>query len=143
MGQKVLSESFGSPDALKAALLAFEHNWNLLWAHPFQWTYDGEGLQQKAIERFTQMLRNSASQINLRTLTKLLMLMTNLLDASFLSIPMETWVPLVEELSSQANTIASIICDDPGPIRKEKAIRAIVNLNTALSKRNFSTNLAA
>jgi len=36
MGRKVLGESFGSPDELKAALEAFAIDWNTLLAHPFK-----------------------------------------------------------------------------------------------------------
>ncbi|MFQ5410163.1 MAG: IS630 family transposase, partial [Anaerolineales bacterium] len=79
MGAKVLGESFASPDALKAALEAFAAEWNTLLAHPFQWSYDAAGLHDKAVNRFTTMLRGSAAQMELRILTKQMRLLTNLL----------------------------------------------------------------
>jgi transposase len=137
MGRKVLTESFGSPDDLKTAILAFAYNWNLLWAHPFRWTYDGKGLREKAVKRFTTMLQNPARQINLRTLTKLLMLMTNLLNDCFSEISTKTWAQLAQALSSQSETIAAIIRQEPGPLRKKKAERAVANLAAVLHKRDF------
>jgi len=59
MGGKVLSESFASPDEIKTALDAFMADWNTLLAHPFQWSYDGKGLHEKAVQRFTKMLHSS------------------------------------------------------------------------------------
>lgn len=137
MGRKVLTESFGSPDEIKAALEAFANEWSLLLAHPFRWTYDGKGLHEKAVKRFTAMLRNSATQMELRTLTKLLMLMTNLLEDYFSEISTKTWAQLVEALSSQSETITAIIRQEPGPQRKKKAERAVANLVAVLHKRNF------
>ncbi len=142
MGRKVLTESFSSPEDLIAAILAFEENWNLLWAHPFKWSYDGEGLHQKAVSRFTEMLRNSATHLNLRNLTKLLMLMTNLLEERFSRIPMNSWTQLAYALDSQSDAIATIIREDAGPLRKKKAHRAIADLNAALQKRDLKHEVA-
>jgi hypothetical protein len=137
MGRKVLTESFGSPHELKTALETFQETWDLLLAHPFRWTYDGNGLHEKAVKRFTAMLRSSATKMNLRTLTKLLMLMTNLLEDYFKEISKETWNLLVQALSSQFETIATIIRQEPGPKRKKKAERAAQNILIALQKRSF------
>ncbi len=70
MGRKVLGESFASPDELKVALEACAADWNTLLAHPFQWSYDGSGLHEKAVNRFTKMLRHSAAQMELQILAK-------------------------------------------------------------------------
>ena len=137
MGCKVLTESFGSPDELKDALETFQDSWNLLLAHPFRWTYDGDGLHEKAVQRFTAMLQSSAAKINLRTLTKLLMLMTNLLQDYFKKISSKTWDHLVRALSSQFETISDIIHNEPGPIRKKKAELAAQNILITLEKRGL------
>ena len=142
MGRKVLTESFQSPDDLVAALLAFAENWNLLWAHPFKWRYDGADLHVKAVERFTKMLQISPKQINLRTLTKLLKLMTNLLNERFSRIPLPCWTRLVDTLDAQSDAIASIVREDPGPQRKANAKRAIAELNISLQKRNLYYQIA-
>ena len=145
MGRKVLTESFGSPDNLKAALLAFADSWNHLLAHPFRWTYDGMGLHEKAVKRFAKMLHNSpVTHINLKTLTKLLRLMTNLLNDYFSQVTTETWNHLFQSLYSQSESIADVIRQEPGPVRKKKAELAVENLIEALQKHDFHIeNLAA
>jgi len=137
MGRKVLAESFGSPDELKTALEDFSDTWNALLAHPFRWSYEGNGLHEKAVKRFATMLRSSATNINLRTLTKLMSLMSNLLDDYFDKISVETWKHLLQALSSQFENIADIILQESGPQRKKKAELAAENLVIALQNRGF------
>lgn len=140
MGGKVLTESFGSADYLKVALEAFADHWNLLLAHPFRWTYDGQGLHEKAVKRFTAMLlRSTTGQMELRTLTKLLMLMTNLLKNYFTEVSEESWRQLAASLSSQSEAIATLIRQEQGPFRTKKAKHAVANLNVALRKCSLST----
>jgi hypothetical protein len=121
MGRKVLGESFGSPDAFKAALEAFVADWNTLLAHPFRWTYDGEGLHQKAVQRFTQMLRHPVADMELRILTKQLLLATNLLRDYLPQVSRATWAELDAALASQHDALTEHIQGEPGPKRKLKA----------------------
>jgi len=137
MGANVLHETFGSPDHLKAALEAFAEGWNTLLAHPFRWSYDGNGLHAKAVKRFTAMLCSSAAEINLRPLTKLLTLMANLLRDYFGEIPADTWSQFAAAVSSQSKTIAAIIRHEKGPRRKQKACKAAAGLLAALDKRGI------
>ena len=132
MGRKVLGESFGSPDQLKAALIAFTADWNTLLAHPFQWSYDGTGLHEKAVQRFTKMLRYSAAQMELRMLTKQMMLLTNLLRDYSAEIARESWAQFAVVLHAQADTITALIQDEAGPRRKQKAQQAFARLSKAL-----------
>jgi len=138
MGRKVLTESFGAPDDLKAALEAFADAWNLLLAHPFRWTYDGEGLHEKAVKRFAAMLRNSATQMELRILTKLLLLMTNLLNDYFPQVSEETWQQLFAALSTQSESVIGLINQEKGPLRKRKAQDAVAQLAVALHQRSIT-----
>ena len=132
MGRKVLGESYGSPDGLKAALEAFVQDWNTLLAHPFQWSYDGSGLHEKAVKRFTKMLRLSAAQMELRILSKQMRLLTNLLGDYVSEVSKETWEQFSEALRSQSDTIANLIQSEEGPQRKLNAQQAFANLNEAL-----------
>ena len=132
MGRKVLGESFGSPDEFKAALEAFVVDWNTLLAHPFQWSYDGSGLHEKAVKRFTKMLHSSAAQMELRILTKQMMLLTNLLRDYSSEVPEETWDQFAAVLRSQTDTITGLIQGEEGPQRKHKAQQALNNLTAAL-----------
>lgn len=142
VGRKVLTESFRSPDDLIAALVAFTENWNLLWAHPFKWSYDGEDLHIKAVKRFTEMLRYSPRQLNLRTLTKLLKLMTNLMNDRFSKIPISYWTRLASTLHDRSDAIASIVREDTGPQRTANAKRAIADLNITLKERDLNYQIA-
>jgi transposase len=137
MGQKVLGESFGAPDELKAALEAFAENWNLLWAHPFQWSYDGKGLHQKAVKRFTTMLCGGAEKMELRTLTKLLTLTTNLLNAYLSHIPEETWHQFAIAVSAQYENINALIQREQRPLPKKNAQRALAVLSDTLQRRSL------
>jgi transposase len=131
---KVLSESFGSPDQIKTALEAFMADWNTLLAHPFQWSYDGKGLHEKAVQRFTTMLRRSPATMDIRVLTKQLMLLTNLLRDYFSEVSKECWKRFAVALSSQSQTIAELIQREEGPLRKKKAQQAAANLTAALQE---------
>jgi len=137
MGRKVLTESFGSPDDLKAALETFADIWNSLLAHPFRWTYDGKGLHDKAVKRFAQMLLCSPTQISIRTLTKLLKLMTNMLDEYFSEVSAETWRFLTQSFASQSEAIKTVIRQEPGPIRKKNAETALEIFVLAFHKHGF------
>ena len=133
MGRKVLGESFGSPDELKAAVGVFANEWNVLLAHPFQWSYDGKGLHEKAVKRFKKMLHSSADKMELRTLTKQMMLLTNLLKDYLPEVSKESWEQLLAAFCAQAETLDDLIQCETGPIRKLKAEQAKLNLTTALS----------
>lgn len=143
MGAKVLNESFGSPEQLKTVLKAFVVDWNLLLAHPFRWSFDGKGLHFKAVKRFALMLRNSARTIDLRTLTKQLRLMTNLLTDYPSEVPEDGWQKLADSLSSQSAAIAALIHEEEGPRRKKNAQLALEGLMTALETRPVNEKLAA
>ena len=75
LNQKCLKESFDSPESMYNAINAFINNWNKYLKHPFNWKYDGEGLHQKVVMRFVRMLENSTEKMNLKFLTKQLLLM--------------------------------------------------------------------
>lgn len=143
MGAKVLRESFGGPEHLKEALESFASEWNLLLAHPFQWSYDGRGLHEKAVKRFSAILRSSAATIELRTLTKGLKLMTNLLNDYFSEVPDERWHQLAASLSSQLESLTALIKQEEGPRRKKNAQQALEILIAALQDRSLLTDEVA
>ncbi len=130
MNKKVLNESFGSVEQLKKGFEAFLEEWNSLLAHPFRWSYDGKGLHEKAVKRFTAMLKQAASNLEISTLTKQLRLMGNLFGNYFHEVPGENWEKLFTVLQSQETTIRNSITNEEGPLKKENAANA---LNTLLS----------
>ena len=137
MGRKVLSESFGSPEDLKVALESFADIWNRLLAHPFRWTYDGKGLHDKAVKRFARMLLSPPTQIDTRTLTKLLKLMTNMLEDYFSEVTTETWRFFTQSFASQYEAIETVIRQEPGPLRKKNAETALEKLVLTFQKHGF------
>jgi hypothetical protein len=112
-------------------------------AHPFQWSYDGSGLHEKAVKRFTKMLHSSAAQMELRILTKQMMLLTNLLRDYLSAVSEESWGQFAAVLRSQTDTITGLIQDEEGPQRKHKAQQALNNLTAALRDYFSSTQAMA
>jgi transposase len=132
MGAKVLGESYKSAENFKAAFESFLIEWNCILAHPFRWSYDGLGLHQKAVIRFTKMLKNTIGQIDIRILTKMLMLMTNLLKDYMKEVENHVWTSFTVTLFAQYNTIKEMIQKEKGPKRKEKAQNALASMMAAI-----------
>ena len=130
--QKVLGESFGSAEMLMEAFVAWVDEWNCLLAHPFRWTYDGEGLHEKAVRRFTAMLNHAAEQLEIRLLTNELLLMTNLLGSYLTKVDTETWKQLARVLQSEQDLLAFRIQQEERPKRKKKADKALAGLLATL-----------
>ena len=136
MGRKVLGESFGSADALKTAFEAFvEEQWNGLLARPFKWSYDGKGLHEKAVKRFTKMLAESAEKFDVGTLVKMLALMTNLLNDDFHEVPVLTWEQLFATATQQDEVIAQLIERDEHPRRQRKGRKILVAFRRSVAQR--------
>jgi len=140
--RKVFRESFDSPEHLMEAFLAWLSQWNGLLAHPFRWTYDGEGLHDKAVKRFTAMLNNAADQLDIRILTKELLLMTNLLGSYFTKVSTDIWNQLTRTLHAQHELLTATIQHEDGPVRKKKAENALAGLIATLHK-CFGENILA
>jgi len=132
MNKKVLNESYGSVEELKESFEAFLEEWNTLLAHPFRWSYDGKGLHKKAVNRFTEMLKQAANKLEISTLTKQLRLMSNLFDHYFHEVPGESWEKLFTFLQSQEATIRNSIMNEEGPLKKENAENALNSLLSTL-----------
>jgi transposase len=133
LGAAVFNESFCSPDAFKAAYEAFVEEWNCLLAHPFHWSYEGKGLHEKAVKRFTKMLHR-ADQLETRIFTKGLMLMTNLLQNYFSNVQEDIWNLLAETVALQHNTIMTLIHNEDGPKRRKKAEEAFTIFTATLNR---------
>jgi transposase len=134
MGAKVLGESYNSAENFKAAFDSFVVEWNGILAHPFRWSYDGQGLHQQAVIRFTKMMKNGVEQMDIRILTKMLMLMTNLLKDYMKEVEKHVWASFTETIFAQYNTIKEMIQKEKGPIRKEKAQHALASMMVAIQQ---------
>ena len=134
MGKKFLNESFGSPLEIKAAFDHFVSQWNLLLAHPFKWNYTGDGLHEKAVKRFTSMLRDSAARMDIRFLTKSIMLMSNILKNYYSKVSETIWIEFEKIFWSQLPIITDIIVSEKGDRKSKKASDAIDAMITDLEK---------
>jgi hypothetical protein len=101
-------------------------------AHPFRWSYDGKGLHEKAVIRFTDMLKHASNKLEIPTLTKQLCLMTNLFEHFFDEVPKNNWDKLFDVLQSQKSTLKNSIMNEKGPIKKEKAENGLNSLLSVL-----------
>ena len=136
---KVLGESFSSAQAVHAALADFARQWNEVLARPFKWDYTGEGLQAKAVQRFTQMLLTDAKRIELRTLTKLMRLVVNLHNDYNSVIGADTWAIFLHASREALGQIDDLIEQEPGPRRKRNARKALELLLQTLPIYNEAT----
>lgn len=125
MGSHCLRDSYGSPGALRAAIEGFARFWDLELAHPFTWRYDGDGLHEKAVQRFTRILGAGADKTPVRSLLKFLRLMTNLITGYWTCVPADTWRKLREVLEAQEPTLRAAIDADDAPKRREDARNAL------------------
>jgi transposase len=127
MGKKLLNESFSSPGSFKAGFDSFVDEWNCLLAHPFRWTYEGKGLHELAVKRFSKMLSDSPRHMEIPVLTKCFKLMTNLFNNYFQEVSTESWGRLFKTVSLQMETISAMIQEEKGPIRKDNAEKSLAN----------------
>ena len=78
------------------------------------------------------MLRRSAAQMELRILTKQMMLLTNLLRDYVSEVSKETWEQFSVTLHAQSDPLTDLIQREEGPRRKHNAQQAFTKLNDAL-----------
>ena len=134
MNKKVLNESYGSGEELLNSFESFLEDWNTLFAHPFRWSYDGKGLHKKAVDRFTKILTQSASKLEISSLTKQMKLMFNLLNDYVSEIPIEYWENLIDAFQSNEAILRKIILNEKGTRKKENADNALNALLLSLGK---------
>lgn len=128
LNQKCLKESYDSPESMYNAIYAFINEWDTYLAHPFKWSYDGDGLHQKAVLRFVRMLENSAEKLNIKCMTKQLLLMTNIIKVYWNKVGLDIWLNLDNAIAIKTDQMNEIISTDDGPKRKIKAQVALSTL---------------
>jgi transposase len=135
LNQKCLKESFDSPESMYNAIYDFIKEWNTLLAHPFQWNYDGYGLHQKVVRRFLRILENSTEELNVKFMTRQLLLMTNIIERYWEEVELELWFKLDKTIAAKVDQMNEIISKDDGPKRKQKARNALTVLCNTLHVR--------
>lgn len=111
--QKALKdESFLSTTDLKNRIMSFTQTWDSDFAHPFKFSYSGEGLHEKVISRFTKWLQLHSPQLNVKFLEKQLRLISNLATSYWPKAKRKAWNVLYETLQENNDFIMAIIGTD-------------------------------
>jgi transposase len=115
---------FVSVEDLCAGIMNFIGTWDELCAHPFQWSYTGEGLHSKAVRRFNNLLSLETEQMDAKFLKSQLLLMSNIATQYIEFIPSQDWDQLQNLAAEKQEYINRIIEADLGPRRQKKAREA-------------------
>lgn len=134
-------DQFFSVEQLRTAILAFMETWNEFFAHPFKWSYTGEGLYAKAVRRFCRLLSIQTDQMDSKFLTSQLLLMSNIAENYLNLIPVADWLQLLNLAGESHSYINNIIEMETGPKRQKKArqayarfVQSVIDNNTPLAK---------
>ena len=124
--------SFKSQQALVRNIDDFAYTWNQHLAHPFSWTYRGEGLHGKAVRRFMRLLHMESSQMEIRFLTKQLQLMGNIAREYGKLVDIGDWRRLHELLIEKQGYLHGIIAAGPKESQRAKAMLALQSMSELL-----------
>ena len=128
---------FFSVEQLSQDILNFIETWNVFFAHPFSWSYTGEGLYAKAVRRFCRLLAIETEQMDCKFIRSQLLLMSNIAENYIEQIPSTDWLQLVHLGDEKENYITNIIETDTGPLRKKWAREAHARFVQTVIKRAF------
>lgn len=119
------NQSFQSVPSIQETIHSFIGTWNQWFAHPFTWTYTGEGLQEKAIARFSKLLLIESTQMDAGFLKKQLVLMKNIATTNHSKTHSPEWHKLCELLPEKSSYINSILEGEKKEKTREKASEAL------------------
>jgi hypothetical protein len=132
---------FFSVKTLRETIMNFIETWNEFYAHPFRWSYTGEGLHQKAVRRFCRLLSIETDQMESKFLTSQLLLMSNIAEHYLGLIPSSDWFELIHLATEKADYISNIIESDSRPRGQKKAreayrhfVEAVINHAAPLAR---------
>jgi transposase len=123
-GKCLKYEHFFSVDQLCESIMAFIETWNEFYAHPFRWSYTGEGLHRKAVRRFCHLLFIQTDQMDCRFLEKQLLLMSNISENYLSLIPQDDWDRLINLAAKKEDFIQGIIESEARPKVQKRAYDA-------------------
>jgi len=134
-------DQFFSVGQLRESIMAFIDTWNGFYAHPFDWSYTGAGLHEKAVRRFSRLLSLETDQMDAKFLTGQLLLMSNLADKYLSLIPQTDWLHLIHLATKKDGYITQIIESDARPRAKigareayDRFIETVVNYKEPLAE---------
>lgn len=117
-------EHFFTVAQLCEAIMSFIATWNAFYAHPFQWSYTGEGLHGQAVRRFSKLLFMETEQMDAKFLMSQLLLMSNIAGHYLDDIESSGWHYLQKLATEKKDYIIRIIETDDKPRRQKKAREA-------------------
>jgi hypothetical protein len=127
--------SFDSVDKLIATLIDFCATWNEYFAHPFRWTYRGEGLAEKVVSRFIDWLLLRQREMDRKFLHKQLQLLNNLVQDYWPAVPRKRWQSLLDALLDSKTQINRII---DGHVQSQHTLEVLLhNLPGRLQSRSL------
>lgn len=135
MNRHCLNDSYSGPAELKEAFEGFVQFWNDELAHPFNWTYTGEGLHEKAVKRFTKILASPATSTPVKSWIKYLKLMYNLKLNYADKISNRTWDDMTSSLLKKDPELQILFNEDDGLLRKKNAKESLDKLVKILNMR--------
>ena len=133
-GKCLKDGSFESPQALIGSIRDFAHTWSEHLAHPFSWTYRGEGLHGKAVRRFMRLLNMENSQMEIQFLTKQLQLMANIAREYLTCVEIRDWQRLHDLVIEKRSYIYRIITVGSKESQKVKAEQALQTMSESLNE---------
>jgi len=117
-------DQFFSVEQLREAIMAFIETWNEFYAHPFDWSYTGAGLHEKAVRRFSRLLSIETDQMDAKFLTGQLLLMSNLAEKHLKLVPQADWLHFIQVATDKADYIRNIVQSDTRPRGRIKTCQA-------------------
>lgn len=134
---------FFSTEQLCQDILTFIETWNRCFAHPFSWSYTGDGLHRKAVRRFCRLLALETEQMDCKFLKSQLLLMSNIAECYIDLIPSADWLQLLHIAVEKDHYIKNIIENDTGPKRKKQARDAYMRFSEIVINKNMPLPMIA
>ena len=131
LNSKCLNETYTSADEMLKSIYKLAELWNEFENTPIKWKYDGKGLQQKAIKRFTKIL-NQVEMMDGRILVKMIKLMKNLITDEWDTATSKVWEELCNKLNEKSEQIISKIETRP-PTKINSELAILKNLKKILN----------
>jgi len=124
-------------------IIAFIETWNEHYAHPFSWSYTGEGLHAKVVRRFCRLLAIETDQMDPGFLKKQLLLMSNIAESYIDLIPADDWHQLIDLATTKDAYITRVIENDTKPRRKKASEKAYAHFREAVVNRQETLAMAS
>ncbi len=110
----------------------FTETWNKYFAHPFTWTYRGEGLHGKVVRRFMRLLLIESPQMEIGFLTKQLLLVRNMAQNYWIQVENKDWHQMFDLITQKDIYIRQVIDCSNKEKQIIKAEQALLELTKIL-----------